>query len=88
LLEPIKQIAYNSGYTPDSIIEKIKEKKDSEYGFDFSKGEYVNMIKSGIVDPLKVVRSAFQNAISVASILLTANTAIVLNEEKTEPLDK
>jgi len=88
LLEPIKQIAYNSGYTPETIIEKIKEKKDKDWGFDFSTGEYVNMLEKGIVDPLKVVRSAFQNAISVASILLTANTAIVLNEEKKEPLDK
>lgn len=87
LLEPIKQIAYNSGYTPEIIIEKIKDKKDSEYGFDFSKGEYINMIEKGIIDPLKVVRSAFQNAISVASMLLTANTAIVLDEED-KPLDK
>jgi chaperonin GroEL len=45
------------------------------------------MIEKGIIDPLKVVRSAFQNAISVASMLLTANTAIVLDEED-KPLDK
>jgi chaperonin GroEL (HSP60 family) len=45
------------------------------------------MLKKGIVDPLKVVRCAFQNAISVASILLTANTAIVIDEES-KPLDK
>lgn len=87
LLDPIKQIAYNSGYTPEVIIEKILEKKDKDLGFDFSTGEYVNMIERGIIDPLKVVRCAFQNAISVASILLTANTAIVLNEED-KPLDK
>ena len=82
LLEPIKQIAYNSGFTPDVIIDNISSKKDAEYGFDFSKGKYVNMIDEGIVDPLKVVRCAFQNAVSVASILLTANTAIIINEEK------
>jgi len=64
------------------IIDNINTKKDKEYGFDFSKGKYVNMIDEGIVDPLKVVRCAFQNAVSVASILLTANTAIIINEEK------
>lgn len=87
LLEPIKQIAYNSGFTPEVIIEKIREKGDKDFGFDFNKGEYVDMLKKGIVDPLKVVRCAFQNAISVASILLTANTAIVIDEES-KPLDK
>jgi len=64
------------------ILDNINTKKDKEYGYDFAKGEYVNMIEKGIVDPLKVVRCAFQNAVSVASILLTANTAIIINEEK------
>ena len=87
LLEPIKQIATNSGFTADVIIEKIIAEKNKDYGFDFAKGEYVDLLKTGIIDPLKVVRCAFQNAVSVASILLTANTTILIDEEP-QPLDK
>ena len=88
IYEPIKQIAVNSGYTPEVIIDNINKKKDKNYGFDFAKGEFVNLLETGIVDSLKVVRSAFQNAVSVASILLTANTSIVIEEEDDKTLDK
>jgi len=85
LVAPIKQIAVNSGFTPELIIEKILLNESETYGMNFLDGEYVDLIKEGIVDPLKVVRAAFQNAISVASVLLTANTTLLLQEDK---LDK
>ncbi len=88
LLEPIKQIARNSGYTPEIILDNILAQKDKEYGFDFAKGEYVNLKEKGIIDPLKVVRSAFQNAMSVATTLLTANTTLLIEEDEDKPLDK
>ncbi|MBB6631695.1 chaperonin GroEL [Clostridium algidicarnis] len=75
LEEPMRQIAINAGVEGSVILEKIRN-SEAGIGYDALKGEYVNMIKAGIVDPTKVTRSALQNAASVASIFLTTEAAI------------
>lgn len=76
LAAPIKQMARNAGESPDLIVDRILNSEDG-LGWDFSKGELVNMIKSGVVDPVKVTRTALENATSVSSTLLTTSYAIV-----------
>ena len=75
LEEPMRQIAINAGVEGSVILEKIRN-SDAGIGYDALKGQYVNMIKAGIVDPTKVTRSALQNAASVASIFLTTEAAV------------
>lgn len=75
LEEPVRQIATNAGDEGSVIIEKVRA-SEAGVGYDALKGEYVNMIKSGIVDPTKVTRSALQNAASVASTFLTTEAAV------------
>jgi len=82
---PVIQIANNAGSLGEVVAERIREmlEKDENIGFDAQKNEYVDMIKSGIVDPAKVTRSALENAASIASMVLTTEAAIVdLPEEK------
>ena len=76
LEEPLRQIALNAGVEGSVIIDKIKG-SEAGVGYDALKGEYKNMIKSGIVDPTKVTRSALQNAASVAATFLTTEAAVV-----------
>ena len=80
LEEPVKQIAINAGIDGSVIVENVKN-KDKGIGFDAYKGEYVDMLKAGIVDPTKVTLSALQNAASVASLLLTTEAAVVSIKE-------
>lgn len=75
LEEPMRQIAINAGVEGSVILEKIRN-SEAGIGYDALKGQYVNMIKAGIVDPTKVTRSALQNAASVASIFLTTEAAV------------
>jgi chaperonin GroEL len=81
--EPLKQIAKNAGFEGSVIVEKVREKKGS-FGFDADSGEYVDMIKAGIIDPAKVTRLALQNAASVASLLITTRTMVGKKVEKEE----
>ena len=82
LEEPVKQIARNAGLEPAVIVDKVKKSEDG-IGFDASKEEYVDMKKSGIVDPTKVTRSALQNAASIASMVLTTESLVAdLPEQK------
>jgi len=76
LEEPVRQIATNAGLEGAVVAERVK---NSEYGmgFDVLKGEFVNMIKAGIVDPTKVTRSALQNAASISAMFLTTEAAVV-----------
>ncbi|MBM6837099.1 chaperonin GroEL [Clostridium saudiense] len=76
LEEPMRQIATNAGDEASVIVDKVKNSQDG-IGYDALHGEYVNMIKAGIVDPTKVTRSALQNAASVASTFLTTEAAVV-----------
>ena len=82
LEEPAKQIAVNAGLEPAVIVNKVKQ-SEVGVGFDASKEEYVDMKKSGIVDPTKVTRSALQNAASIASMVLTTESIVTdVPEEK------
>ncbi|MBP5604903.1 MAG: chaperonin GroEL [Ruminiclostridium sp.] len=85
LEEPIRQIAANAGLEGSVIIENIRKntKNKKTYGFDAFKGEYTDMIKSGIVDPAKVTRSALQNAASVAAMVLTTESLVTDIKEET-----
>ena len=79
---PLRLIAHNAGAKSDVVIDKVRAEKDS-FGYDAMKNEFTDMIKSGIVDPAKVTRSALENAASVASMLLTTEAAVVeIQEDK------
>lgn len=84
LEEPVRQIAANAGLEGSIIVEKIKS-SEKGIGFDALNERYVNMIEAGIVDPTKVVRSAIQNASSVASMLLTTEAAVVDEPKEESP---
>ncbi len=75
---PIKQMAQNAGVSPDIVLEKVLT-QEGNLGFDFTRNEIVDMFESGVIDPAKVTRSALENAVSVASTLVTTNHAIVEN---------
>ena len=84
LITPTKQIADNGGYEGSVIVEKLKS-KEKGIGFDVTVGEFVDMIKAGIVDPAKVTRSALQNAASIGGMILTTECLITDKpEEKKE----
>ena len=83
LEQPLKQIAINAGMEGAIIVEKVKEEKENiSFGFDAEKCEYGDLIEKGIIDPTKVVRSAIQNASSVASLLVT--TEVMISEKPEE----
>ena len=73
--EPLRQIAINAGYDGSVVVANVREKPFG-YGFDATCGQYVDMFKAGIVDPVKVTRAALQNAVSIAALLLTTDTLI------------
>ncbi|WP_027146269.1 chaperonin GroEL [Mesorhizobium sp. WSM3626] len=73
---PIRQIAENSGVEGSIVVGKLADSKDHDQGFDAQKEVYVDMIKAGIVDPAKVVRTALQDAGSIAALLITAEAMI------------
>ena len=77
ILEPIKQMAMNAGQSPDIVIAKVSACENQLQGWDFTKSEIVDMLEAGIIDPVKVTRCALQNAVSVASVLITTSHAIV-----------
>ena len=81
LEEPVRQIAANAGLEGSVIIEKVI-KSEKGIGFDALHEKYVDMIKTGIVDPTKVTRSALQNAASVASTFLTTEGIVAEIPEK------
>ena len=83
LEEPTKQIAINAGLEPAVILERVKNEK-AGVGFNAKTEEYVDMKKTGIVDPTKVSRSALQNAESVASMILTTESIVTDIPEKKE----
>ena len=80
LAEPARRIAQNAGYEGAVIVEQIRAEGDSA-GFNAATGEWVDMVKAGIIDPAKVTRSALQNAASIAAIMLTTETAVVEKPE-------
>ncbi|HEB9415803.1 TPA: chaperonin GroEL [Campylobacter coli] len=76
LRAPLRQIAENAGFDAGVVVNSVENAKDENIGFDAAKGEYVNMLESGIIDPVKVERVALLNAVSVASMLLTTEATI------------
>jgi chaperonin GroEL len=84
LEKPLRAIAENSGRDSNEVVSRVYA-MDSGMGFDASTGDYVDMIKTGIIDPLKVVKSSLINAVSVASLILTTEAVITdIPEEKKE----
>jgi chaperonin GroEL len=79
---PVKQIAENAGVDGAVVVSKILDNKSVSYGFNADSGEFEDLIQAGIVDPTKVVRSALENAASVASLLLTSEVLITDMPEK------
>ena len=86
LTAPLRQIAENAGFDAGVVANSVSVSKDDNYGFNAATGEYVDMFKAGIIDPVKVERVALQNAVSVASLLLTTEATISeLKEDKPMP---
>ncbi|GAU79553.1 chaperonin GroEL [Fusibacter sp. 3D3] len=83
LEEPVRQIAFNAGLEGSVVVEKVKN-AEAGIGFDVLKGEYVNMVKAGIVDPTKVTRSALQNAASISAMFLTTEAGVVDIKEEND----
>ncbi len=84
LEEPLRQIAMNAGVDGSIVVDAVK-KADMLIGYNAVTGEYVNMIKAGIIDPTKVTRSALQNAVSIAGMFLTTEAIITDLPKKDEP---
>ena len=82
LEEPIRQIALNAGIDGSVIVDHIKNAQKPGYGYDALKGEYVDMVERGIIDPTKVTRSALQNAASIAAMILTTESLVADIPEK------
>ena len=85
MTEPLHLIATNAGMQGDVIIDKVKTLKEGQ-GLDATTGEYVDMVKAGIIDPVKVTRSALQNASSIAGMLLTTDVLIADKPEKKDTM--
>ena len=84
LSEPARRIAQNAGYEGSVVVQQLRG-ETGDNGFDAATGEWVDMVKTGIIDPAKVTRSALQNAASIAAIVLTAESAVVEKPEEEEP---
>jgi chaperonin GroEL len=83
--EPLRWIAQNAGQEGSIVVQKVKE-GDDDFGFNALTDTYENLVAAGVIDPAKVVRSALQNASSIASLLLTTEALIAdIPEEKKEP---
>ena len=83
---PLAQIAINAGYDGGVVVNEVEKNSKDGFGFNASTGEYVDMFKAGIIDPLKVTRIALQNAVSVSSMLLTTEATInEIKEDKPAP---
>jgi chaperonin GroEL len=82
LRTPARQIVENAGMDGSVVIGKLLDQKNANYGFDAQKGEYVDLVKAGIIDPTKVVRTALQDAASIASLLITTEAMVAERPEK------
>jgi chaperonin GroEL len=82
LAEPAKMIAWNAGEEGSVVVERIRTMGKKGWGFNAATGEYVDMVKSGIIDPAKVTRSALENAASISSLLLTTEALVAERPEK------
>ncbi len=85
LQAPLRQIVQNAGIDGAAVVAKLNDSNETSYGFDAQKLEYVDMIKAGIIDPTKVVRTALEDAASVSSLLITTEAIIVDKPETSAP---
>ena len=86
LEEPLRQIVYNAGHEGAVVVEKVRSRKEVNYGFNAETEEYEDLVAAGVIDPTKVTRTALQNAASVAALLLTTEVLISeMKEEKKTP---
>ena len=87
LEEPVRIISLNAGFESSVVVDKIRNEKDGNIGFDAKNEIYTDMIKAGVVDPAKVTRTALQNAASIAGLLLTTEAMVSdIEEEKSAPV--
>jgi chaperonin GroEL len=84
---PLRQICLNSGFEPATVLRRVRGEKNPKIGYDVLKDEYCDLVKEGVVDATKVVRVGLENAVSVATILLTSET-LVTNAPKEEGDDE
>jgi chaperonin GroEL len=85
--EPVRQISGNAGFEGAIVIEKIRANKDPHYGFNAATAVYEDLVKSGVIDPTKVTRSALQNASSISALMLTTEAMICeIPEKKQAPM--
>ncbi|HEY0835764.1 MAG TPA: chaperonin GroEL [Azospirillum sp.] len=85
LQAPVRQIAYNAGTDGSIVVGKLLDQTDSNFGYDAQKGEFTDLVKAGIIDPVKVVRTALQDAASVAGLLITTEAMVAEKPEKKGP---
>ena len=83
---PAVQIAENAGFDGRVCVEETLESGRKNWGFDAAAGKHVDMLKAGIIDPVKVTRSALENAAGVAGLMLTTNTAITSLKDSDDPI--
>ncbi len=82
---PMRWIATNAGVEGSIVVQKVRENKDANYGYNAATDTYEDMVKAGVIDPTKVVRNALQNAASISSLLLTTEAMVAdIPEPKTE----
>ncbi|MBV9301214.1 MAG: chaperonin GroEL [Acidobacteriaceae bacterium] len=85
--EPLRQIANNSGYEGAIVLEKVRGNNDSNFGFNAQTGQFEDLVKSGVIDPTKVTRSALQHASSISALMLTTEAMVCeIPEKKSTPM--
>jgi chaperonin GroEL len=83
--EPLRQIAGNAGYEGAIVIEKVRSNEEANFGFNAQTGQFEDLVKSGVIDPTKVTRSALQHAASISALMLTTEAMIAELPEKKAP---
>jgi chaperonin GroEL len=83
--EPLKQIAVNAGLEGGVVVDKVRNLKKAAEGLNAATGEYEDLFKAGVIDAVKVTRSALQNAASIAALFLTTEAVIVDKPEESAP---
>jgi chaperonin GroEL len=88
ITEPLRQIAENAGEEGAIVLGKVNDSKDNNFGYNAQSGEYEDLVKAGVLDPTKVVRTALQNAGSIASLMLTTEALVseIPEEKKAAPM--
>ena len=83
--KPLRAIAENAGLDGAVVVNRVRQMKGKHDGYDANKDSYCNLVEAGVIDPAKVVRTALQNAASVASLLLTTSSLVTDIPEPEEP---